>query len=375
MKTFCRHTPWVLFTFAILASLVPARTSEISGPPLLRFPDVHGDSVVFVHGEDIWSASTGGGLARRLSDDEGEERHPKFSADGSLIAFTAEIDGNPDVYVMDAAGRDVRRLTYHPSADEVVGWHATEDRILFRSSRHSYSRFDRLFLVAPDGTGLEELPLHEAGRGSFSPDGGKIAYNRVAREDRTWKRYRGGMAQDLWLFDFATQEDRRLTDHRGTDRLPMWIGDTLYFASDRDRVLNIYAYRLGDGSVEQITRHADYDVRRPSHGGTSIVYEVGGSLWVLDTLTGRTRAIQIEIPTDSREARPYVKNVSGFVTEVACSPGGGRALVVARGDVFTVPKQHGPTRNLSRSSASREKNPVWSPDGSRIAYFSDHSGE
>jgi tricorn protease len=373
MRTLCHAAfPLILVAAAIVSA---ARATAAEASPLLRFPDVHGDAVVFVHAEDVWLAPTTGGLARRLTDDEGEERHPKFSPDGSLIAFTAEIDGNPDVFVMDAGGGNIRRLTYHPAADEVVGWHPIDSRVLFRSRRASYSRFDRLFLVAPDGTGLEQLPLHEAGRGSYSHDGTKIAYNRVAREDRTWKRYRGGMAQDLWLFDLATQKDRRLTDYRGTDRLPMWVGDALYFASDRDRVLNIYAYDLADGNIARITNHTDYDVRRPSHGGTSIVYEMGGSLWLLDTTTGRTRAIPIEIPTDPRETRPYVKNVSDFVTEVTCSPGGGRALVVARGEVFTVPKEHGPTRNLSRSAPSREKNAVWSPDGSRIAYFSDRSGE
>jgi tricorn protease len=364
----------IVLLLTALAAIVPA-SAGAGEPPLVRFPDVHGDLVVFVHAEDIWTVPAAGGVARRLTDDEGEERHPRFSPDGSRIAFTAEIDGNPDVYVMDADGGDIRRLTFHPSADEVVGWHPADGRVLFRSGRNSYSRFDRLFLVAPDGTALEELPLHEAGRGCFSPDGTKIVYNRIAREDRTWKRYFGGMAQDLWLYDFATRDDRRLTDYRGTDRLPMWIADTIYFAPDRDRVLNIYAYRLADGAIEQVTRHSDYDVRRPSHGGTSIVYEVGGSLWLLDTPSGETRPLEIEIPTDPREVRPYVKDVSEFVTEVAVSPGGGRALVVARGDVFTVPKEHGPTRNLTPSSGSREKNAAWSPDGSRIAFFSDRSGE
>jgi len=375
MRTRLRRTlpTLVVVVATALTFSVPVEAAE--GLPLLRFPDVHGDAVVFVHGEDIWTASTAGGLARRLTDDEGEERHPRFSPDGSLVAFTAEIDGNPDVYVMEAGGGAIRRLTYHPVADEVVGWHPRDGRILFRSSRRSYSRFDRLFLIAPDGADLEELPLHEAARGCFAPDGTKIAYNRVAREDRTWKRYRGGMAQDLWVYDMVTQEDRRLTEYRGTDRLPMWIGDRIYFASDRDRVLNLYAYHLERDMVERVTHHADHDVRRPSHGGTSIVYEVGGSLWLLDTLSGETRPIPVEIPTEPRETRAYQKDVSGFVTEVTASPGGGRALVVARGDLFTVPRRHGATRNLTRSSGSREKNAVWSPDGSRVAYLSDRGGE
>ncbi|HSO23853.1 MAG TPA: S41 family peptidase, partial [Chondromyces sp.] len=335
----------------------------------------HGDTVVFVHAEDIWTAPVAGGRALRLTDDEGEERHPKFSPDGSLIAFTSEMDGNPDVFVMGADGSSPRRLTYHPDADEVVGWHPVSGKIMFRSARHSYSRFDRLFLVAPDGTGLEELPLHEAGRGSFSPDGAQIAYNRIAREDRTWKRYYGGMAQDLWLYDFATGEDRRLTDYRGTDRLPMWIGDVVYFASDRNGALNIWRYDLASGEQTQVTRHADHDIRRPSEGGDRIVYEVAGELWLLDTTTGASARIPVEIPTPARETRPYRKTVAEFITHVDIAPAGGRALISARGEVFTVPAEHGPTRNLTRSSGARDRGAVWSPDGTNIAYFSDRGGE
>ena len=213
--------------FASAATLVCAAVTCEAAEPLLRFPDVHGDSVVFVHAEDIWTASTDGGRALRLTDDEGEERHPKFSPDGDRIAFTAEIDGNRDVWVMNGDGSDLRRLTFHPSADEVVGWHPTKNKVMFRSSRRSWSRFDRLFLIDPDGRGFEELPLHEAGRGSFSANGKKIAYNRLAREDRTWKRYYGGMAQDVWLYDLETNQDRRLTTWVGTDRIPMWVFDRI----------------------------------------------------------------------------------------------------------------------------------------------------
>jgi tricorn protease len=367
--------PTRLILLAALACLLSPPATAAAGGPLLRFPDVHGDSLVFVHGEDIWTAPASGGLARRLTDDDGEERHPKFSPDGSLIAFSAELDGNRDVYVMDAVGGNIRRLTYHPVADEVVGWHPTKEKVLFRSSRSSFSRFDRLFLIAPDGSGLEELPLHEAARGSFSPDGKRLAYNRIAREDRTWKRYRGGLAQDLWLYDFETQEDRRLTEHRGTDRLPMWIGGTIYFASDRDRVLNLYAYDPESGAIEAVTEHRDYDIRRPSHGGPMIVYELAGDLWLLDTRSGETRRVPIEIPVDPRETRPYRKNVSEFITGVGASPEGGRALVEARGELFTVPKEHGATRNLTRTPGARDRYAAWSPDGERIAFLSDRGGE
>jgi tricorn protease len=342
---------------------------------LMRFPDIHGDMVVFVSGEDIWRAPVSGGTAIRLTFHEGEERFPKFSPDGKWIAFTGEYDGNEDVYVMDIDGGNITRLTYHPGADIVVGWHPVKNKIIFSSRRHSYSRFDRLFMVSPDGSGLEELPLHEAAQGSFSPDGKQIAYNKIGREGRTWKRYRGGMAQDIYIYDFETQQNRRITDYIGTDRIPMWIGNKIYFSSDRDGMLNLYAYDLASGKTEQLTRHSDYDVRRPSEGGDKIVYEHGGDLWVLDTQTGQTRQLNIDIRMDMPDTRPYLKKVDDYITQFALSPSGKRALIVARGEIFSVPREHGTTRNLTQSSGARERHAVWSPDGKYIAYFSDADGE
>jgi tricorn protease len=197
-----------------------------------------------------------------------------------------------------------------------------------------------------------------------------FAMQRIA-----WKRYRGGTAQDIWLFDMNTHEDRRLTEFTGTDRIPMWIGDRIFFSSDRERVLNIFAYDPGSDRIEQMTRHQEYDVRRPSMGGQQIVYELGAQLWLLDVETGRTRSIPIQVQADAPERRSYLKDVSGDVTQAACSPSGKRALIVARGEVFTVPKKDGPTRNLTQSSGSRQKDAVWSPDGRSIAYLSDESGE
>jgi len=343
--------------------------------PLLRFPDVHEDTVVFVHGEDIWKASTQGGVAQRLTIHDGQERFPKFSPDGKLIAFTGAYDGNSDVYVMGVHGGAITRVTYHPGTDTVVGWHPLSGKILFRSARTAYSRFERLYLISPDGSGLEELMMHEAVAGSFSGDGSQIAYNRIARETRTWKRYQGGTAQDIWLFDMKSHKDKRLTEFRGTDRIPMWIGDRIFFSSDRERALNIFAMDPGTGRIEKMTRHETYDVRRPSVGGSQIVYELGAELWLLDVETGKTRAIPIEVQADAPERRPYLKDVSGDVTQVTCSPSGKRALIVARGDLFTVPKKDGSARNLTASSGSRQKDAVWSPDGRSIAYLSDESGE
>ncbi len=343
--------------------------------PLMRYPDIHDSVIAFVYGADIWTAPASGGVAVRITVHDGEEKYPKFSPDGSLIAFTGEYDGNPDVYVMDTYGGNIRRVTYHPGEDVVVGWNQQKNKILLRSSRSSYAGFTRLFLVAPDGTGLEELILNEAAVGSFSPDGDKIAYTKITRDDATWKRYTGGTAEDIYSYDLLTNEERQITDFRGTDRNPMWFDDRIYFCSDRDRVLNIYAYDTKTARVEQITTHTGYDVRRPSMFGSRIIYELGGELWVLEATSGQTARVPVEIRNDRPEVRPYLKAVDKFVTEFDVSPTGKRAVVTARGEVFTVPQEDGETRNLTNSSGARARGAVWSPDGRYIAYFSDDSGE
>jgi tricorn protease len=341
----------------------------------MRFPDIYENTIVFVYGEDIWKVSAAGGVAVRLTIHDGAERFPKFSPDGTLIAFTAEYDGNADVYVMNNDGGNIRRVTYHPGFDEVVGWHPTKNKILFRSGRHSYSYFSKLFLISPAGNDLEQLVLHEAARGSFSSDGGKIAYNKLARENRTWKRYTGGTAQEIYVYDFAINIEKNISQFNGTDRIPMWIGDDIYFSSDRERTLNLYRFNVSTGTIQKMTDHVDYDVRRPSNGQKQIVYEVGGNLWKLDLTSGNTEQVAIEIRADAEEIRPRWITPDKFIQGFDCSPGGERALVVARGELFSVPAKKGPIRNLSNNSGSREKDAVWSPDGKQIAYISDKSGE
>ena len=251
---------WLSVVFLFLNMLWGASPS----PPIMHYPDIHDDWVVFVAGGDIWKADINNGQAIRLTMHDGEEIFPKFSPDGSLIAFTGEYDGNTDVYVMNADGSNIHRVTYHPGGDIVVGWHPQNGKIIFRSNRVSYQRFSRLFMINPDGSGLDTLIMHEATQGSFSPDGSKIAYNRMGREFRTWKRYFGGTAQDIYIFDFKQMKDQKITDFQGTDRLPMWIGNKIYFSSDRDGVLNIYAYDVQSKQITQLTHHKNYDVRFPS---------------------------------------------------------------------------------------------------------------
>ncbi|MCU0224593.1 MAG: S41 family peptidase [Acidobacteria bacterium] len=359
-----------------LAALAPAAAAPPAAPQALAMqPDLHGDLIAFAHAEDVWTVPAAGGVARRITFHEGEEKCPKFSPDGKLIAFTAEYDGNTDVYVMSTEGGNITRLTWHPGADEVVGWHPVSGKVLFRSGRDSYSRFQRLFLIAPDGSGLEALPLPEAGWGAYNADASLLAYTRVATEDRTWKRYRGGLAPDLYLYDVRTGKDRQLTDARGTERFPIWIGGTLYYQADPDGVLNLFAMDPGTGQSRQLTRYADFDAGRPSEGNGKIVYDRAGGIEIFDPASGQVKAVSFQVLADAPEARPYQKNVKDWITSLALSPDGNRAVVVARGEVFTVPREKGVIRNLSQDSGTRDKDAAWSPDGRQIAFFSDRTGE
>ncbi|HNY57982.1 MAG TPA: PDZ domain-containing protein [Bacteroidales bacterium] len=343
--------------------------------PFMQYPDIQGNTIVFASGGDLWKVAAEGGTACRLTFSDGRESMPEISPDGSLIAFTGEYDGNTDVYVMNIDGGNITRLTWHPGADEVVGWNAAKNKIMFTSGRNSPSRYVKMYLVSPDGTGLEEMIMYDAARGSFSPDGMKIAYNKDSQDNATWKRYRGGRAQEVYIYDLETNKETNISNYEGSDRWPMWIGNKIYFSSDRDRVLNIWSYDTGSGKIEQVTRHTEYDVRHPDYGGNQIVYELGGDIWKLDLTTGVSARVPVKILTDMEERRPYMKDVSRNITGVNISPSGKRALVVARGDIFTLPEKEGPVRNLTASSGARDKDAVWSPDGSRIAFFSDASGE
>ncbi len=343
---------------------------------LMRYADVHGDTVVFTYEDDLWLAPTEGGDARRITRDPGAETWAKFSPDGQSIAFTAQYDGGTDVYVVNAQGGVPTRLTFHPARDRVLGWHPDGKRVLFRSVREYPSRAEKVYLVSIEGGMPTKLPVDRAGLSTFSPDGKQFAYNRISREARTWKRHQGGTAQDIWLGTLDRGDFHKITDWVGTDNFPMWAGDAIYFSSDRKYgTLNLYKYEVSSGKLAALTEYKNYDVKNPSIGVNAIVFEHEASLSLLDLKTGEVRAIDIHMRSDRvRMRRDFVK-VNAGTGSFRLSPSGKRLVVATRGEVLNIPAEDGESINVTRTLGSREKDAVWSPDGRWIAFISDKTGE
>jgi tricorn protease len=376
----------VAVSFAAPAHAAPA-AADAGLTRLLRFPDLHGDTVVFVYGGDLWRAQVSGGAARRLTSHPGLELFPKISPDGQWIAFSAEYTGTRQVWVMPIDGGTPRQLTYYSDVGPmpprggwdmwVMGW-TKDGKVLVRMNRTPWGqRMGRYFTVDPKG-GLETpLPLPEGGSASLSPDETKLAYTPVDREFRTWKRTRGGRAQDVWIYDFAAKRSERITSDPGTDNFPMWAGETIYFTSDRERTLNLFAYDLKTKATRKLTAFDDFDVLWPSldRAGQQIVFMQGGWLWRLPLAGGKPERLAITAAADMVETVPRFVNVQDRIEGLALSPSGARALVAARGSLFTVPAKDGAIRNLTTARGVREHSPLWSPDGKTIAYLSDATGE
>jgi tricorn protease len=373
-----KNARWAFLAAAVLvafAASIPAQTAPPGPTRLLRQPDIWHDQVVFVYAGDLWIASTKGGPARRLTAHPGDELYPKFSPDGRWIAFTGQYDGNNDVDVIPAAGGEPRRLTFHPANDMVLDW-SPDGRILFRSNRASdLPDFDRLFLISPEGGRPEMLNLPRASLVSFAPDGRRLAFNYTSQEFRTWKRYRGGWKSPIAIWDLEKKTYEALPTTEAMDMFPMWRGDSVFFISDRDGVMNLYRTDLATKKSVQLTRYGEYDIKWPSLGTDEIVYENGGLLYAYDLKANEARPIPVSVATDEVAARAEFKAAAGRINWVMISPSGVRALVEARGEVFTLPAENGSPRNLTNSPGVHEMNPVWSPDGRWIAYFSDRSGE
>lgn len=354
---------------------------------LLRQPDIHGDQVAFVYAGDIWLASARGGEARRLTADAGTEYFPKFSPDGRWIAFCGEYTGSRQVYVISTEGGAPRQLTFYNDVgriaprggidNRVTDWTPDGTNILFLPHRLPWSdRMGRHYVVPLAGGMETPLAIPEGSGGSYSPDGTKVAYTPIEREFRTWKRYRGGRAQEVWIYDLKTNKAEQITDHPGTDNQPVWIGNSVYFTSDREGgKLNVFAYDTAMKQTRKVTDHKDYDVLWPSGDRNQIVYESGGYIWRLDAATGKSERVPIRVVGDFRGTLPYFKNVQSNIETFSISPTGARALFDARGEIFTVPAKHGEIRNFSQTPGVRESDPTWSPDGRWIAYRSDRSGD
>ncbi len=345
---------------------------------LLAQPATNGTLVAFVYADDLWVAKLDGTDVRRLTTDDGVESSPAFSPDGKLLAFSAQYDGNTDVYVMPAEGGVPTRLTWHPGADAVQGFTPDGKSVLFTSGRAAFTgAFQQLYTVPVEGGVEEQLPIPNANQATYAPDGKRIAYVPLPQAFQEWKQYRGGRVSRLWLFNNADHAIEKVPqpETRSNDVDPMWIGNAVYFRSDRDGEFNVFAYDTATKRVRRLTNHDDFPVMKASAGGGKIVYEQAGWLFLLDPATGSAKKLTIGVVADLRETRPrFVKGLD-YARNVDLSPSGARAVFSFRGEIVTVPAEKGDARNLTNTVAAHERSPVWSPDGTRIAYLSDASGE
>lgn len=371
----------------VLSAIFTANAKEAR---LLRFPNIHGDKIVFSYAGDLYSVNKQGGTARKLTSNIGYEMFPHFSPDGKQIAFTGQYDGNTEVFVIPAEGGEPKRLTYSATLGRddlgdrmgpnniVMDWTRDGKNVLFRSRQNTFNDFTGQLLTIPiEGGTPTEIPLKNGGFSTYSPDGKQLAYNYVFREFRTWKRYQGGMADDIRIFDFKTKESKKITDNVRQDIFPMWSknGDEIYFTSDRDDVMNLYVYQLSTQQTKQLTFYKDFDIKFPSIGDDQIVYEYGGYIYLFDTKSKTAQKVTVEVNNDQEYSRPEWKDVSSQISSYSVAPNGERVLLTARGDVFSLPGKEGITYNITNSSGANDQNALWSPDGKQLSYISDKDGE
>jgi tricorn protease len=354
------------------------------GTRLLRQPTVSREQVAFEYAGDLWIVARSGGQARRLTATPGVEIEPHFSPDGSQIAFTATVAGNTDVYVVPTAGGNPKRLTFHPGADRVRGWTPDGRRVIFGSARTSAPQqaYFRLWTIDVEGGLPEPLPMPRAFSAMYSPDGRRIAYEEFSTafipdwyEASQWRHYRGGRTHPIRVMTLADYSVEKLPWTNSNDTDPMWIGNTVYFLSDRNHTVNLFAYRADTKKVTQLTNHDDFDIMNASAGPDAIVYEQAGYIHLVDTKSGQSRRLTVEVSGDFPWARAQFKKVAGMIRSAVLSPSGVRAVFEARGEIFTVPAEKGDARNLSQSPGAHDRSPVWSPDGAHVAWLSDASGE
>ncbi len=355
---------------------------------LLRFPAIHGNQLVFTYAGDLYSVEKTGGIARKLTDSPGYEMFARFSPDGKRIAFTAQYDGNTEVFTIPSTGGEPKRITYTATLqrDElsdrmgpnniVMTWTPDGKNIIYRSRRYSFNDFrGQLFSVSPEGGLSSELPLINGGFCTYSPDGSKLAFNRVFREFRTWKYYHGGMADDIWIYDFNTKNITNITSNPAQDIFPMWHGDNIYFLSDRDRTMNLFVYNGDTKEISKVTDFTDFDIKFPSLGDDAIAFEKGGFLYLYDFDKKSVEKVNILIANEISSARTSMVDASKSIHSFDISPDGERLVLGARGDIYTLPAKEGITRNITHSSGVHDRNGIWSPDGKYLAYISDQNGE
>jgi tricorn protease len=376
----------IKFSVCILILWGTAHVAAMNDARMLRFPDINNNLIAFVYAGDIWTVNSNGGEARRLTSHEGLELFPKISPDGKWIAFSGEYSGSRQVFVIPANGGVPRQLTWYNSVgvmpprggfdNVILDWTPDSKQILIRANRTSFGeRNGKYYLVSIDG-GLEKpLPIVNGGFGVLSPDGSKIVFTPVDREFRNWKRYKGGRASDLWIYDLKNNTSEQITNFEGTDQLPTWSGNNIFFASDRDLKLNIWQYNTLTKETKQITHHTEFDVMWPSGLGEYLVYENGGYIYKLNLQSNASEKVDVNIDFDNPNLIPYYKNIKENIHSFSVSPTGKRALFDARGDIFSVPAENGVTENLTESQGVREIYPQWSPDGKFISYYSDQTGE
>jgi len=376
----------LLFGLVISVSWYTLHAQEESR--LLRFPAIHGDQVVFCYSGDLYIVNIKGGIARRITSHTGYEMFPRFSPDGRYIAFTGQYDGNTEVFVIPSNGGTPKRLTYTAtlSRDDVsdrmgpnnivMDWTPDGKFITYRSRKQSFNDFiGQLFNVPVEGGMSEELPLPTGGFCSWSADGKQLAYNRIFREFRTWKYHRGGMADEIWLHNFSNHKTTQITDNEVQDIIPMWAGEWIFFLSDRDRTMNLFAYNLSTGKTDKVTDFTEYDIKFPSFGKDYIVFENAGFIYKLDIHTRVYEKVPVIITNDLPFSRSEYKDASKLISTSDVSPNGERVVFGARGDVFSLPATHGITINYTKTSGAHERDVQWSPDGKYISYFSDVTGE
>jgi tricorn protease len=367
----------------------PRYRPPLEAPPLrqpdagmLRYPDISATHIVFVYANDLWVAPREGGTASPLASPPGQELYPKFSPDGRRIAFVGNYDGNPDLYTVPLSGGLPHRVTHHPAAESLCDWTPGGELLFYTNGLAPLQRQTQLMIVPASGGLPRQCPLPYGANGAISPDGRFLAYTPHTIDHRTWKRYRGGMATDIWLMELQTRQARKATDWEGTDTLPMWHGGTMYYLSDAgpEHRLNIWSLDPASGQRRQITRFSEYDVKWPSmgpgpQGQGEIVFQYGPTLAAVDLKSLDQRIISIRVPGARPTLRPKEIDMSRYMASWNISPTGRRAVVEARGDIWTLPASKGIPHNLTRTSGAAERDPAWSPDGKWVAYFSDATGE